>query len=392
MTEPVREQAHSFTLVHGGLVHRIAKRLPFTGSNRFALPALLAGIIAFLPIVVLAAMQNVLYGNRVDLPLVADWSVIVRFAIAIPLLILAERTVDRWLSEAVELFRSEGLVSETVRPEFEDALHRLTRRLDSILPELILIALAFGSAWAGSIASLGPMISTWRVPVPGEESSVTLAGQWLSLVSVPLFRFLMLRWFWRILLWTLFLRRVSKMDLVLVPTHPDGAAGLGFLGLAHSSFSMLLVALALTVGSRGVYWVLYAGGTLEALRNSLIAFVVLALLLALGPLLVFVPKLVVAKRRGLAEYGTLASEYTHRFDRKWVRGGAVGEELLGTADIQSLADLGNSYATIRNMRLVPATLANATTLLLAAALPLLPVLAVIIPVEKILGVLLQLLG
>ncbi|HET9253503.1 MAG TPA: hypothetical protein VFP58_15425 [Candidatus Eisenbacteria bacterium] len=392
MTEPAREPATSFTLVHGGLVHRIATRLPFGGSDRFALTAAVFGAIAIVPIAVLAALQDVLYGDRVVLPLLSDWSALVRFAICVPLLVLAEKSIDARLSEAVGLLRTSGVVPGNVRGEFESALQHLTRTLRSVLPELILLAIAFGSSWAGARATLELTVPSWRVPVPGDESSTTMAGQWLGLVSLPLFRFLVLRWFWRIFLWSRFLFRVSRMDLMLIPTHPDGAAGLGFLGLAHSSFSALLVPLALTTGARGVFWVQYGSGTLEPLRNALIAFLVLALVLSLGPLLVFLPKLLTAKRRGLAEYGTLASDYTHRFDRKWVHGESSGEEVLGSADIQSLADLGNSYAAIRNMKFIPATAGNAVTLLLSAALPLLPVVAVVVPIEKILGVLLQLLG
>jgi hypothetical protein len=380
MTESIREQETSFTLVRAGLIYRVARRTPLAGSDRFALAALVVAVVAFLPLAVLAALQDVLYGARVALPLIADWSVLVRFAIAVPLLILCERSIDRRLSEAVDIFRAEGVVPADVRPGFESALVRLTRSLNSVFPELILLAIAFGSSWVGSLATPGLTVATWRMPVPGDESTVTLAGHWLSLVSLPLFRFLVLRWFWRIFLWSRFLLRVSRMDLKLIPTHPDGAAGLAFLGLAHTSFAALLVPLALTVGARGVFWVLYGGGTLEALRNALIAFLVLALALSLGPVFVFLPKLARTKRLGLAEYGTLASDYTHRFDQKWVRGTAPADELLGSADIQSLADLGNSYAAIRNMRLVPATLGNTISLLLAAALPLLPVLAVVVPI------------
>ena len=116
-------------------------------------------------------------------------------------------------------------------------------------------------------------------------------------------------------------------------------------------------------------------------------------MLTLGPLLVFLPRMIAAKRRGLAEYGQLASEYTRGFDRKWLRGGEGGEggePLLGTADIQSLADLGNSYAVIQSMRPTPASLRHAASLALAIALPMLPLLAVVFPLEKIFMQLLQL--
>jgi hypothetical protein len=309
----------------------------------------------FLPLVVLAALQDVLYGPRVALPLSSDWSVLVRFAIAVPLLILAEKGIDRRLSEAVDQFREEGVVPAGVRPEFESALGRLTRSLNSVIPELILLALAFGSSWVGSSVSYGLTIPNWPHAVPGDASSVTMAGHWLGLVSLPLFSIhhaaLVLAD-----LSVVFVPLPRRADEARAhPTHPDGAAGLGFLGIAHTSFSAILVPLALTTGARGVFWVQHGGGTLDALRNVLIAFLVFALALTLGPLLVFLPKLAATKRRGLNEYATLGSEYTHRFDRKWVREPMPKDDLLGSADIQSLADLGNSYAAIRNMKLIPAT-------------------------------------
>jgi len=119
---------------------------------------------------------------------------------------------------------------------------------------------------------------------------------------------------------------------------------------------------------------------------------VIALAITLGPLLVFTPKLLATKRRGLLEYGGFADEYTHGFDRKWLRGGRGGESPLGSGDIQSLADLGNSYAVIRSMRLVPAGLPQVLTLVAAIALPMVPFLAFIMPLKEILKLLMQLVG
>jgi hypothetical protein len=219
---------------------------------------------------------------------------------------------------------------------------------------------------------------------------MTLAGQWLDFVSLPLFNFLVFRWLWRIALWSFFLRRVSRLPLNLVPTHPDGAAGLGFLGGIHAVFGAFLIPLSATVAARGVQWVQYGEGTIESLRNGGIAFAVIALAITLGPLLLFMPKLLATKRRGLLEYSGFALEYTRRFDQKWLRGGRGDEPLLGTADIQSLADLANSYNIVRTMRIVPPSTRNAMPLILSIALPMVPFLAAIIPLKEILKLLLQL--
>jgi hypothetical protein len=78
-----------------------------------------------------------------------------------------------------------------------------------------------------------------------------------------------------------------------------------------------------------------------------------------------------------------ASAYTSNFDEKWVRGGAKGEEILGTADIQSLADLANSYAVVREMRLVPFALNDVTSLAITTAVPALPLLLTVMPLEEL---------
>jgi len=69
---------------------------------------------------------------------------------------------------------------------------------------------------------------------------------------------------------------------------------------------------------------------------------------------VFTPHLARARRQGLGDFGRLANRYVTEFDEKWMHGARLPDEpLLGSADIQSLADLGNSFSTVREMRLVP---------------------------------------
>jgi len=59
------------------------------------------------------------------------------------------------------------------------------------------------------------------------------------------------------------------------------------------------------------------------------------------------------------------------------------EEVLGAADIQSLADLGNSYALVREMRAVPFGLEDISRLAAATAAPLVPLLLTIFSPEEL---------
>lgn len=73
-------------------------------------------------------------------------------------------------------------------------------------------------------------MSSWYARSIDGVESLTGAGLWLTWVSNPIMQFLLLRWYLRIFIWARFLWRVSRIDLALLPTHPDRNGGLGFLG------------------------------------------------------------------------------------------------------------------------------------------------------------------
>jgi hypothetical protein len=108
------------------------------------------------------------------------------------------------------------------------------------------------------------------------------------------------------------------------------------------------------------------------------------------PLCLFSRRLLEVKQRGLVDYGSLATGYVRSFDDKWRRGGAGDEPLLGSADIQSLADLGNSFATVRGMRVVPAVdlKINILPLLLSALAPFAPWALIVVPIDVVFAFLL----
>jgi hypothetical protein len=94
--------------------------------------------------------------------------------------------------------------------------------------------------------------------------------------------------------------------------------------------------------------------------------------------------LLYAKRRALGEYGGVASVYVRDFRDKWIEGrNPEDERLLGTGDIQSLADLGNSFAVVRETRLMPFGKEDVFSLAIMLAAPLLPLLLFEIPLEEI---------
>jgi hypothetical protein len=170
-----------------------------------------------------------------------------------------------------------------------------------------------------------------------------------------------------------------------VPTHPDGAGGLGFVGGSSHAFGPVLLAQGAVLAGIISNRILYEGQNLVAFKWTIAALICFFVLTVLGPLTVFCPHLFQCKRIGLREYGTLATSYVADFDEKWLRGGAKNDALLGTADIQSLADLANSYAVVRQMRSVPFGFNDVKAIVLTTAAPVLPLLLTIMPLEELLN-------
>ena len=194
-----------------------------------------------------------------------------------------------------------------------------------------------------------------------------------------------MRWLWRLALWCFFLWRVSRLELRLVPTHPDRAGGLGFLEVVHTEFAPLVLAISAAqsaslaqdiASGRMAYDAIYPG----------VAFVLLAdAVLFVGPLYIFSLKLWRCKVKGMDDYSAFAERYVNEFDRKWLGADPdPGEPLLGTADIQSLADLSNSVSIVRDMRLVPVSPRMLMHLAVAALLPLLPLVLFKYPIADLL--------
>jgi hypothetical protein len=73
------------------------------------------------------------------------------------------------------------------------------------------------------------------------------------------------------------------------------------------------------------------------------------------------------------------------FDGKWLRGGAPADEpLVGSADVQSLADLDSSLEVVRTMRLAPVTKEAILRLVAATLVPIVPLGLTMMPLEELL--------
>jgi len=388
LDEPSAAAPPDFSLVLGGPLYQLFRRSRLSGDTLELLHRriVVLTVVAWVPLLLLSIVEGAAWGGRVTLTFLHDVDMHVRLLVALPLLVVAELVVNMRLGPTVRAFVNRGVVPDAARPKFDAAIESAMRLRNSLAVEVLLIAFVYvvgvGLVWRTQTAL--DVVTWYGAPADGRLHP-SLAGWWLGVVSLPVFQFLLVRWYFRLFVWVRFLWQVSRLDLTLLPTHPDRCGGLGFLGLVGHAFVPLLLAqgtiLAGTIANR----IFYAGATLPQFKVEMIGLVALMLFAVLGPLLVFAPKLAAAKRAGLGEYGTLAQRYVHEFDRKWLRGGAPADEpLIGSADIQSLADLGNSFEVVKGMRLAPFTLQTVLHLAVVTLAPVVPLTLTMISLEELL--------
>ena len=371
------QEVPDFSLVVGGPLFQLLRKSRLEGdATELVHRRILASILlTWLPLLLLSTFgAGVESGTRISF--FRDIEVHVRFLVALPTLILAELLVHSRIRPVVRRFVEWRIVPPQDMPVFRKAIDSAVRIRNSVLVELALVVAVYTvGLWVwSSRTELGPQ--TWYA-LPGGRWKLTPAGYWYVFVSLPLFQFLLLRWYMRLWIWFRFLWQVNRIELNLVPTHPDRSGGLSFVGKSSYAYAPILFAQGAILASITADRVLYGGESLQSFKFQLGGFIAFFVVILLGPLLMFTPRMARAKRKGLAEYGLFAQRYVESFDQKWVGGTFSAEELLGTGDIQSLADLGNSYDIVREMRVVPFGLQDLSRLAVASAVPLTPLLLTI---------------
>jgi hypothetical protein len=376
-----------FSLVLGGPLFQLFRRAHLTGdASELALRRVIAiAVIAWLPLLVLSTLSGELWDRNIAVPFLQDIEVHVRFLVAMPLLVVAELVVHRRMRLVVRQFIDRDLIPEAAKPRFDAAIAAVYRLRNWTFGELALVALVYGVGVLVVWRLYAVLDKTaWYTVPPVAGSRLSPAGMWYTFVSVPAFQFLLLRWYFRVFIWTRFLWQVSRIKLSLVPTHPDRVGGLGFLSGTAYAFIPLAVAHGAVLSGVIANRVLHVGAPLMSFKAEVAIVLAFVLALVFFPLLLFVPQLAQAKRDGTREYGTLAERYVRAFDAKWLRGGAPPDEpLIGSADVQSLADLSNSYEVVRTMRPVLVTRDAVVQLAAATVAPLVPLLLTIMPLEEL---------
>jgi hypothetical protein len=378
------EEPPDFSIVLGGPLFQLLRRAHLEGDHLELLYRRLVFFvgITWLPLFLLATVGP-FAGSAGRLAFLRDIEVHARFLVALPAFIAAELLVHARMLPVARRFVERRIILLEDLPRFYRAVESAFRLRNSIPLEIGLFAAVYTFGLWFWHNRFGIEAATWYA-MPGGRWNLTPAGVWYVFISIPILQFVLLRWYVRFFIWYRFLWQVSRIPLDLIPTHPDRSGGLGFLGVLSYTFGPILFGQGAMLAGLIASNVLYSGGNLLSFKLPALSFVVFFVCVVFGPLLMFTPQMARARRKGLADYGLLAQRYVADFREKWIVGkGANSEELLGTGDIQSLADLGNSYTVVQEMRMVPFGLKDISRLAAATAAPMVPLLLLVWSPEEV---------
>jgi hypothetical protein len=362
----------------------------FLGRSEAAIPvptllcrrAVLSILVCWVPLAILSLIQS-RYISGIHVSFLRDIETHIRFLVSLPILILAEIVVKQRIGPVLRRFVERQIVRTAELPQFYTAINSAVRILNSVVVEIALLVFVYAAGhwiWRHQIAS---DVASWYATSQGGQIHLTTAGYWLAFVSVPVFQFILLRWYLQFVIWFWFLFRVSRLKLHLPSLHPDRAGGLAFVGATSMAFAPLLFAHSALLSAQVASGVFYHRQTLFASELTIAGYVILSVAAALLPLFSFTPQLIRSKRRGLAKYGNFAFGFVTEFDQKWLESRVSEKPKLGNEDIQSLADLGNSFAVVCEMRFVPISLHDLVLLFAITLAPFLPLLLTVMPIDQL---------
>jgi hypothetical protein len=371
-------------LLTGGIMATIFEALPL-GQTLMAVHAraLILTLLAWAPPAILTLIAGRFFPPGDSGSFLGDVANHVRILVALPCLVLAQTAANLRIAQVLGYFRSSGVVPPDRLPALEGLVERARKEGSSAIVDAVIIALALILAGVGLNVVAGG--ETWRFQAGGQHLSA--AGLWARWFSAPVFVYLLLRWLYLILIWSRFIVRLSRIGLTVYPAHPDRAGGLGILNRLPPAFAGLVVAMSALLAGYAAHAILHEGASIADFKGAAIGLVAIELAIAVGPLIAYVPLLAAAKRRALIEYDALAHDAVEAFYGKWIASNErpTGVDMLDQPDFSSMADLTQVVETVRGMRVLPVGKATLLPLLAAAALPMLPTIALQIPMKEITG-------
>jgi len=388
MRDAVYTDQHVFD---GGPPLRLQKSLGLVKPDqpRAVKRALFAACIAWIPLALLTAGQSLLSHDSSASWFFADFSVHSRYLIALPALILAESDCIPRLEKIVRHFVDIGLISSADMPRFQAAVDSSRRLLNSKYSDFAVPLVSYLIVIAVMLYIPADIVPPWHRDAANHR---TTAGWWQIVVSLPLLMMLLFGWLWRLTLWGRFLVLVARLDLQLLPSHPDSVGGLRFVSTSLRGFRLISFALSAIVAGSIAERIVYHNSDVFSFKSYLIGVIVFILIVFAGPLTVFVRRIRETRRRGIFEYGALANRLGREFEAKWLRSNQdAKQEMLEVPDFSATTDYFSVAANVYEMRDFPFRARDLIGRIAPALIPFAAVALLQIPFQVVLDSVIKLL-
>jgi hypothetical protein len=385
-----------FSLYEGDWLNRVWGLIGL-GPRRpshLAWRALLLPLVTWLPIAVLAIRDTPVAQQASLGPgnFFADFAAYAQFWVGLPLFVLAEAIIGVSTRFAVVEVAESGVVRDRDLPRLNHLHHRYRNLQQSGWGDLVCVALgallSFATIWP-ELHAFSPQMS-WHTFGTGRLSG---PGRWEFWVALPLLNYWWLRHVWKVIVWWLYLRSLSRFRLDLVATHPDRMGGLGFISSVQGHFAWLLLAYGITNVAATIGYKIgleHANWLTPPVWGPIAGFVVGAPLLFLLPLLMFTRQLYRTKRSARRMYRRRVMEQARLFEKQLLPKSAVdGTTVSGVVDLSLMAQFARLFESAQNMRVVPFDLRSASQLVgstLGTVASIVPAMHLQQPVLAILGV------
>jgi hypothetical protein len=376
-----------FSLFAGDLFNRIFNHIWLSSRSvtHLAGRSLALSGVTWGPMAVFAACQG-LYSAHIEARnFFADYAAYGQFIIAIPLFVVAERVVDRHTRDAARQFLLSGAIAPRDLAKVGPIHARVRRmRLDKRAERAW-----FALAYLLSFFTIGPEMigrgpqSTWHTGAGAQHAftfpgGLTIAGAWLMFAALPILNYIWIRLAWKIVIWTTYLYRMSRLQLQIVASHPDLTGGIGFISTVQAKWAIVIFAYGVSNVAAVIAYkvgIEHASPLLMPVWAPAVGFVILAPSLFTVPLLMFTRALFRAKRRAMAAYRGHVRELAVSVESRWFSAHVADGAQLG--DLANLNSMAAALARVEQMRVVPFDLKSFSQLIgstvgsISVALPIL---------------------
>jgi hypothetical protein len=362
-----------FLIARGGPFYHLqrkARLVDATGLNPIVRAVIFVAVAWGVPLALTIATGTAL-GPLQARPFLLDPGAFARFFLAIGLLVLAETQIENHLREVVRQLFDGQLLAAGARTAAKSAVAKALKRRNSSLAELVCFLLAVLASWflVTNITSDAP--PSWAVAITDTGRSPTVAGWWTVIASNTLFWFLVGRALWRHFIWLLLLQDLSRLQTRLVATHPDGHAGLGFVGKYPNAYVLFTVAMSCVISAAATHQVLHGTFTASAIGTVMGFWLVLIFAYFGIPLTGFMRLLTVLKRQTLLAAAARGTEFQRQSERK-----TLGENVFANDDTAPDTDIPDPAKFYEAAKKLSPMLVTRATLVPVSAAALLPFVAV----------------